>query len=134
MSAFFIGSYLLPYTAGFNAWDGTWSGLRAGDFAVGITMAFLVLSWASTLDTFNTRTQLSIFKAGFLSNKGVFFSVMGTLTFAVLVGLWPPLARIFDVVPVSGYHWLIMAGLASLQLAAVEIIKFVFRCRDSKNS
>jgi len=130
MSAFFIGSYLLPYTAGFEVWNGTWQGLRAGDFAVGITMAFLVLSWASSIDTFNTRTQLSIFKAGFLSNKGVFFSVLGTVIFAAFVGLWPPLAKIFDVVPVSGYHWLIMITLASLQLAAVEIIKFVMRRRE----
>ncbi|MCL2562443.1 MAG: cation-translocating P-type ATPase [Oscillospiraceae bacterium] len=132
MTAFFIGAYLLPHTAGFEMWDGTWAGLQYGDFAVGITMAFMVLSWASTIDIFNTRTQLSIFKAGFTSNKGVFFSVLGALAFSVVVALWEPLAQIFDVVPVSGRHWLIMAGLASLQLVAVEMIKLVLRRRDRK--
>jgi len=131
ITAFFIGSYLFPYTAGYAVWNGTWSGLRYGDFAVGITMAFMVLSWASTIDIFNTRTQLSIFKAGITTNRGIFYSVIGALIFSILVALWPPMQAIFDVVPVSGQHWLIMAGLASLQLVVVEIIKLILRRRDS---
>ena len=130
MVAFFIGSYLLPYTAGFGVWNGTWAGLQYGDFAVGITMAFLVLSIASTIDIFNTRTQLSIFKAGLLSNKGVFYSVIGVLAFTLLVALWSPLATVFSVVPVSLTHWLIIAGLALMQVVVVEIIKLVLRSRE----
>jgi len=99
--------------------------------AVGITMAFIVLSWASIIDIFNTRTQLSIFKAGFLTNKGVFYSVLGVIAFNILVALWEPLATTFNVVPVSSIHWLIMAALASLQLLAVEILKLVYSRRDS---
>jgi len=133
MVAFFIGSYLLPHTAGFAAWNGTWAGLQQGDFAVGITMAFLVLSFASTIDIFNTRTQLSIFKAGFLSNKGIFFSVIGVIAFTLFVALVPPIAVVFDIVPVSGIHWLIIAGLALMQLVVVEIIKLVLRARASKS-
>ena len=132
LAAFFIGSYVLPYTAGFAPWDGSWAGLQSGDFAVGVTMAFLVLSIASTIDIFNTRTQQSIFKAGFLSNKGVLYSVVGVLAFTVFLALWPPLAQIFDVVPVSGTHRIIMAGLALLQVVAVELIKLVLRIRDRK--
>ena len=129
MAAFFIGSYLLPYTAGFSAWDGTRAGLQQGDFAVGITMAFLVLSLASTIDIFNTRTHLSIFKAGFLTNKGVFYSVIGVIAFTLLVALWPPIAAVFDVVPVSLTHWMIIAGLAISQLFIVEVIKLILRLR-----
>jgi len=101
-------------------------------FAVGTTMAFMVLSWASTIDIFNTRTTLSIFKAGFLTNKGIFFTVIGALTFSVVVALWSPLQAIFSVVDVSIWHWLIMIGLALLHIAAVELLKLVLRIRDSK--
>jgi len=138
LAAFIIGSFVqvIPASPGdvlYISWDGTWSidALRnGGNFAVGVTMAFLVLSWASTLDTFNTRTQQSIFKAGFLSNKGVFFAVIGALAFSVMVALTPPLMSIFSVVYVSGVHWLIMIGLALMQLAAVELLKFILRRKN----
>jgi len=135
LSAFVIGSFVqvVPASPGdllYIPWDGTWTidALRyGGNFAVGITMAFMVLSWASTIDTFNTRTQQSIFKAGFLSNKGVFFAVIGALAFSVIVALTPPLMSIFNVVYVSARHWLIMIALALLQLGAVEILKLILR-------
>ena len=138
LAAFIIGSYVQVIPASYGdalyiPWDGTWSiyALRyGGNFAVGTTMAFLVLSWASSIDTFNTRTQQSIFRAGFLSNKGVFYAVVGVLAFSVLVALWTPLAQVFDVVPVSGRHWVIMAALAVMQLGAVEVLKLVIRRRN----
>jgi len=137
LTAFFIGAYIqvIPASPGdpfYIPWNGTWSinALRyGGNFAIGSTMAFMVLSWASTIDTFNTRTQQSIFKAGFLSNKGVFYAVVGALAFSCIVALVPPLASVFDVVPVSGRHWAIMAGLAIMQLGAVEVLKIVLRRR-----
>jgi len=91
-----------------------------------------VLSLASSIDTFNTRTSLSIFKAGFLTNKGVFFSVIGVCIFAVIVGLWEPLGRVFDVVPIGWQHWVIIAVLSLLQLLFVEIIKLYLRIKDKK--
>jgi len=137
IAAFIIGSFVqvIPATPGdllYIPWDGTWTidALRyGGNFAVGVTMAFMVLSWASTIDTFNTRTQQSIFKAGFLSNKGVFFAVIGALAFSVMVALTPPLMTVFNVVHVSGRHWIIMIGLALTQLAAVEALKYILRRR-----
>jgi len=138
IAAFIIGSFVTvipvsPDDLLYISWDRTWSisALReGGNFAVGVTMAFMVLSWASTIDTFNTRTQQSIFKAGFLSNKGVFFAVIGALAFSILVALTPPLMSIFNVVYVSGRHWLIMIGLALVQLGAVEILKLILRRRN----
>ena len=138
LSAFVIGSYMLGggvYVDGvFRTWrDGAtlWQGfLNYGNFAIGATMSFMVLSWASTIDTFNTRTQQSIFKAGFLSNKGVFFAVIGVLAFSVILATTPAIAQIFDVVPVSGRHWAIMAGLASMQLFAVELLKLFIRRKN----
>ncbi|MCL2604896.1 MAG: cation-translocating P-type ATPase [Defluviitaleaceae bacterium] len=128
LTAFAVGAYLLPLNR--YAWDGTWTGLRQGDFAVGITMAFMVLSWSSLIDIFNTRTRLSIFQAGFMTNKGIFFTVIGALAFSVIVATTPFLMEVFNVVPVGTAHWLIMIGLALLHVGIVEIIKLVLRARE----
>jgi len=135
LTAFIIGSYVQISPINPVAWDGTWSvyALRNyGNFAVGTTMAFMVLSWASTIDIFNTRTTLSIFKAGFTTNKGILYAVIGALAFSVLVAISPSLMSIFNVVRVSGWHWVIMIGLALLQVGVVEIMKLYLNCKDAK--
>ncbi|MCL2456596.1 MAG: cation-translocating P-type ATPase [Defluviitaleaceae bacterium] len=137
LAAFLIGSYvqLVPAQIGeilHVPWNGNFS-LEAlqngGNFAVGTTMAFIVLSWASSLDTFNTRTQQSIFTAGFLSNKGVFFAVIGVIAFTFFVAIFPPLMEIFSLEKLSVFHWIIAICLALFQLIAAEILKFIIRKR-----
>jgi calcium-translocating P-type ATPase len=130
LTAFAIGAYVLPINH--YIWDGSLAGLQNGDFAVGITMAFMVLSWASLIDIFNTRTKLSIFQVGFTTNKGILFTVIGAIAFSVFVALNPFLMGIFNVVQVSGIHWLIMIVLAVLQVAFVEVVKLILRIRDKK--
>ncbi|MCL1843942.1 MAG: cation-translocating P-type ATPase [Defluviitaleaceae bacterium] len=143
LTAFILGSYVIAppegfvYAEDFVALNGNFSidALRyGGHFSIGVTMAFIVLAWASTIDTFNTRTQQSIFKAGFLSNKGVFYSVIILVLVTGAVAAWPPIARIFDAVPISGVHWLVVGGLALCQLGAVEILKAFLRARDRKKA
>jgi len=97
----------------------------APSYAVGVSMAFIVLSWASVINIFNVRSEQSIFKIGFLSNKAVFFSALGSIIVTLSVAVIPPLMAIFDVVHISGTHWLIVIGLTSLQLIIVEIVKAV---------
>jgi len=134
LTAFIIGAYVQISPDIYVAWDGTWSMYafrNYGNFAVGTTMAFMVLSWASTIDIFNTCTSLSIFEVGLTTNKGIFIAVMGALLFSVVVAVSPPLMAIFNVVRVSGTHWLIMIGLALLQVLVVEILKLYLRRRDA---
>ena len=141
LAAFVLGSYVLTPPTGFEysyyfvPIDGRFSinALRyGGHFAIGVTMAFITLAWASTIDTFNTRTQQSIFKAGFLSNKGVFYSVICLVFVTAFVALWTPLASIFDVVPITGRHWVAVAILALMQLGLVELLKFYLRRKNSR--
>jgi len=141
LTAFVMGAYVLAPPAAFEPSyyfvpiNGNFSidALRyGGHFAIGITMAFITLSWASTIDTFNTRTQQSIFTAGFLTNRGVFFSVIGLVFVTAMVALWAPLAEVFDVVPVSGRHWAVMALLALMQLGLVELLKLYLRAKNRK--
>ncbi|MCL2521736.1 MAG: cation-translocating P-type ATPase [Erysipelotrichales bacterium] len=94
---------------------------------VGISMAFIVLSWASVINIFNIRSQKSIFKIGFLSNKAIFYSALFSILITLAVALIPPIANVFSVVNLSIWHWLIIIGLASLQLITVEIQKFFTR-------
>jgi calcium-translocating P-type ATPase len=96
-------------------------------YEVGVSMAFIVLSWASVLNIFNVRSEKSIFKIGFLSNKAVFISSVGAMLVTLMIALVPPLAQIFSVVTMSGIHWAIVVGLASMQLVVVEFSKLIKR-------
>ena len=122
MTAFAIGSYV-QITPGF-----------APSYAIGTTMAFFVLSWASTIDVFNTRTTLSIFKAGLLTNKGVFITAVGCVGLAALLPLFPITREIFSIEQVSYTHWLIIGGLSLMQVFAVEMLKLGLRISDRKKA
>ncbi|MCL2572598.1 MAG: cation-translocating P-type ATPase [Defluviitaleaceae bacterium] len=135
MAAFIIGAYVQVSPNHIIAHTGTWTwdALRNyANYPVGITMAFMVLSWASTIDTFNTRTTLSIFQVGFTSNKGVLFSVIGAIAFSLVVALVPAIQPVFNVVNISLRHWAIVAGLALTHVIVVELLKLSFRCKDAK--
>ena len=91
-------------------------------------MAFVVLSWASVINIFNVRSELSIFKVDIMSNKGMFFAAVGTILFTLFVALVPPVAQVFDVqTGLSGVHWLIMIGLAAMQIVGGEVYKLIKR-------
>ena len=121
LGAFFLGAYVIPAPAGFSA---------AANYDIGISMAFVVLSWASVINIFNVRSDLSIFKVNPMANKGLFFAAMGTIAFTLVVALVPPIAEVFDVrTGLTGLHWVIMAGLALMQLVIGEVYKLLF-CRS----
>ena len=94
-------------------------------YDVGITMAFITLSWASVINIFNVKTNESIFKVGFLSNPSLFYSAMASMLITFLVAVIPPLAMAFNIVPLSLSHWLLAFGLAIVQLVVGEIVKLV---------
>ncbi|MCL2188595.1 MAG: cation-translocating P-type ATPase [Defluviitaleaceae bacterium] len=118
MAAFLLGAYVLPAPASIPA------GYTGAHYSIGISMAFVVLSWASVINIFNVRSELSIFKVSMMSNRGMFFAAMGTILFTLVVALVPPIAQIFDVeTGLSALHWFIMVGLALMQLVVGEIHK-----------
>ena len=122
MTAFFIGRFIeiVPHVT--------------PSPEIGISMAFITLSWASVINIFNVRSSESIFKIGFFSNKGIFISSIASIGITVAVALVPFLASIFHVVPLSLYHWLIVIGLASLQLITCEIQKLLTRPRYAERT
>ena len=128
MTAFAIGSFLMPMYA-------TYSGAGSrffADFATGTTMAFMVLCWASAINAFNVRSTLSIFKSSPLTNRGLFFTVLGSLGISASLSLFPLTRDVFGLQVVTGLHWLIMGGLSLVQIVVGEIIKGVLRSKDRK--
>ena len=120
LGAFFLGAYVLPAPEGIAA------SYTGANYTIGITMAFVVLSWASVLNIFNVRSEQSIFKVSLMSNKGMFFAACGTILFTLFVSLVPPVAEVFELqTGLSGGHWVIMIGLAVMQLVVGEIYKLV---------
>ncbi|MCL2190435.1 MAG: cation-translocating P-type ATPase [Treponema sp.] len=97
---------------------------------VGVTMAFAVLSWASVLNIFTIRSSDSIFKTGLLSNKGVFFAALSTMAFTAVVLLVPPLAQVFNARhDLPWQYWLVMFGIALMQVVIMEVLKLIGRIR-----
>jgi len=122
LGAFLLGAYVLPAPAYFVAAPG------GQYFKIGITMAFVVLSWASVINIFNVRSEQSVFKDAPWSNRGMFLAAMGTIAFTLVVALVPPIAEIFDIVTgLTIWHWMVMIGFALLQLIIGEIHKAIFQ-------
>jgi len=123
LGAFFLGTYVLPAPEGFIPAPHN----PQAFYDIGISMAFVVLSWASVINIFNIRSELSIFKVNPMANKGLFFAAMGTIAFTLVVALVPPIAEVFDVrTGLTWLHWVIMAGLALMQLIIGEVHKLIF--------
>ncbi|MCL1884862.1 MAG: cation-translocating P-type ATPase [Defluviitaleaceae bacterium] len=122
LGAFALGAYVLPAPAGITP------GYTGAYYSIGISMAFVVLSWASVINIFNVRSEQSIFKVNPLSNRGMFFAAMGTILFTLVVALVPPIAQIFDVeTGLSLMHWAVMVGFAAMQIVFGEIYKLFAR-------
>ncbi|MBC2674570.1 cation-translocating P-type ATPase [Listeria booriae] len=102
---------------------------------VGMTMAFVILAWSSVSHIFNVRSDESIFKIGFLSNKPLFFSAMLSMVIILLMVIIPPVASTFYLVPLSFTHWLLAFLLSVFPLVFVEIQKAVKNKKgDGKNA
>lgn len=98
------------------------------DYETGITMAFLVLSWASVLNIFCVRSQESIFKSGIMVNPWLTGSAIISILISALVALAPPLRLIFGLSSLSFVHWSIAVGLALMQLIFSELLRlFILR-------
>ncbi len=93
-------------------------------YTTGRTMAFAVLSLSQLVHAFNMRTEQSLFTVSMKSNPWLIgaFLVGGLLQISVI--MIEPLASVFQVCPLSGTEWLIVAGLALVPLPVVELEKW----------
>lgn len=95
-------------------------------YAVGRTMAFAVLSLSQLVHAFNMRGEGSLGKLPFCSNKWLLMAFVVGATLQCVVIMMPPLAGIFQAVPLNGEQWLLTAALALAPLPLVELEKAVW--------
>lgn len=95
-------------------------------YAVGRTMAFVVLSLSQLVHAFNMRGEGSLGKLPFCSNKWLLMAFVVGVVLQCVVIMMPPLAGIFQVVPLNGEQWLLTAALALAPLPLVELEKAIW--------
>lgn len=93
------------------------------DPQVGRTMAFAVLSLSQLFHSFNMRSERSLFEIGLMSNKKLLLSFIICTFLQVVVISFPPLANIFQVVPLTQLQWFIVFGLSFMPIVILELQK-----------
>ena len=99
---------------------------------LGQTMAFLTLGWSSILQILVLRRDESIFKTGIFGNTYILWTTVFALMLTGLLVAVPFLAELFQLVPISGTHWIIAAILSLLIIVVVEIDKYLIRRKRKK--
>ncbi len=99
---------------------------KIGDSKLGLqsgqTMTFFVLSMSQVLQSFNMRSDHSLFKTGIFTNKTLNKAVFASIALVALV-LFTPLKTIFGLVTLPATYYLICLGLVFIPTVIMEISK-----------
>lgn len=107
-------------------------GVHMGGHAVGMTMAFLVLSISQLLHALNQRSNTeSIFSTGNGHNPHLLLSIVASALVLVMILLVPYFRTVFSLCLLTAREWRIVLLFAILPLLAVELSKLCIRmyCR-----
>ncbi len=100
-------------------------GLNAGDSALASTMAFATLTLARLFHGFNCRSDRSIFRLGFKSNKASLGAFFAGIAFLALVLFVPFLANLFSVSALTLSQVGIIAGLAFAPTVVIQLCRVI---------
>lgn len=95
-----------------------------GELSGGQTMAFMVLALSQTIQAFNMRSERSLFKTGFFTNKTLNGAVLISLILMLLV-LFTPARIAFGLMILPPYLYLIALGLILVPMVIMEISKAI---------
>ncbi len=110
-------------------------GLRDQGLVLGQTMAFATLMFAQLVHVrnlhSNTRSSLAISP---LKNKPLIGAIAASAGMALIVLLLPPVRDAFNLTPLDGKHWIIVALLSLIPILVVDIFKLfgINTTRDEK--
>lgn len=90
---------------------------------VGRTMAFAVLSLSQLFHSFNMRSEHSLSDIGIMTNKKLVYSFLICSVLQISVITIPPLAKVFQVVPLSLRQWAMVLFLSFVPIVIVELQK-----------
>jgi len=102
-----------------------------GNEAVAQTMAFMTLSLSQILQAFNMRSDRSLFKIGFFTNKNLNLAVLASLALVCLV-LFTPVQVAFGLVYLPAKLYLVCVGLIFVPTILMEICKAVGLIKPEK--
>lgn len=104
-------------------------GVHMGGYAVGMTMAFLVLSISQLLHALNQRSNTeSIFSTGNGHNPHLLLSIVASALVLVMILLVPYFRTVFSLCLLTAREWGFVLLFSILPLFAVEISKMIIRC------
>ena len=104
-----------------------------GDIVAGRTMAFMVLALSQVIQSFNIRSDRSLFKIGFFTNKKLNGAVLTSVILMCAV-LFTPLSELFGLTLLSGKLYLIALGLIIVPLVITELVKFLAILKKNRNN
>ncbi len=108
----------------FAFWLG--GGHKEGTLEFGQTMAFMTLSLSQVIQSFNMRSDKSIFKIGPFSNHKLNWAALASILLVLLL-LFTPVGIAFGLVKLSLTQYLICTGLIFVPTVIMEISKLIFR-------
>ena len=101
-------------------------GLAAGDPALtvagGQTLAFMVLALCQLTQSYNMRSEHSLFHIGLFSNRNLDKACLASLALVALV-LFTPLRTIFDMTALPAVYYVIGVGLSLVPFVVMEAAK-----------
>ncbi len=100
-----------------------WGGIEA-NLATGRTMAFTVLAFSQVVQAFNMRSERSLFKIGWFTNKTLNLAALASTLMMVLV-LFTPVGIAFGLVILSVKQYLITLGLLLIPIVVMELSKAI---------
>ena len=95
-----------------------------GNLEAGQTMAFMILSLSQVVHAFNMRSDRSLFKIGFFTNKTLNIAALVSIALMAIV-LFTPVRYAFRLVLLTPQLYLVALGLILAPLVFIEIKKAI---------
>ena len=100
-----------------------WIGWQStGDLAGGQTLAFMTLALSQVVQAFNMRSDRSLFKTGFFTNRRLNLACLLSVVLVALV-LFTPVSIAFGLITLSPQLYLIGLGLSLVPFVIMELSK-----------
>ena len=100
-----------------------WIGWQStGDLAGGQTLAFMTLALSQVVQAFNMRSDRSLFKTGFFTNRRLNLACLLSVVLVALV-LFMPVSIAFGLITLSPQLYLIGLGLSLVPFVVMELSK-----------
>ena len=96
----------------------------ANSLAAGRTMAFIVLSLSQIVQVYNMRSEHSLFKIGFFTNKNLNLAALASILLVFIV-IFTPIRYAFSIVLLPWQLYFIALGLILVPILVMEISKAI---------